>query len=155
VQPASAAGGSDAAFTANSAGNDEDPALRASSAAHGAHGRCSMACTSGHTRHCRRRRHAAAAAAAAAAVAADPCSIETSIQVEPWAAAPRLKYQPQTHNCRTVVGLRVLHAPARHNPSGAGKHGREQPRHAAHRPPDIQCRPSRASRADENLSSSR
>jgi hypothetical protein len=32
--------------------------------------------------------------------------IEAQIEVEPWAAAPRHKYQPQTHDCRTVVGLR-------------------------------------------------
>ena len=80
MQPASAAGGSDAAFTANSAGNDEDPALRASSAAHGAHGRCSMACTSGHTR-----------PATAAAAATPPPLLLQQLPLQPTLAQLKLQ----------------------------------------------------------------
>ena len=42
------------------------------------------------------------------------------------------------------------HAPAHHNPSGASKHGREQPQHAAHMPPGHASRSSNTSRAKEN-----
>ena len=44
---------------------------------------------------------------------------ETPIDVEPWAAAPRHKFQPQTHDCRTVWDPRWPHALDCHNPSSA------------------------------------
>ena len=44
------------------------------------------------------------------------CAIEAQIEVEEaWAAAPRHKYQPQTHDCRTVVDLGWPHALDRHS----------------------------------------
>jgi hypothetical protein len=76
-------------------------------------------------------------------------AFEALYDVEPWAAAPRHKYQSQTHDCRTVMDPRQTHTQARRNPSSAGKHGREQVQHATHMPPGIQCPPSRASRAEE------
>ena len=37
--------------------------------------------------------------------------MKAPIEVEPWAAAPRHKCQAQTHDCRTVMDPRRLHAP--------------------------------------------
>jgi hypothetical protein len=76
--------------------------------------------------------------------------VEAPIDVEQWAAAPRHKYQPQTHDCRTVRvwDPRRPHPPARHNPSLASNHGREQPQHAIHRRSGLPSRPSSTSRAE-------
>ena len=44
---------------------------------------------------------------------------EAPNDVEPWATAPRHKFQPQTHDCRTVWDPRWPHALDCHNPSSA------------------------------------
>ena len=108
TQHAGAAGGRNAAFAAHSAGNDEGPAPSTCSAAQGTHGRLQHGMHKAGSTAAR-----ATAAAAAAAAAAAPWPIEAPIEVKPWAAAPRHKYQPQTHDCRTVVGLMLPRASVR------------------------------------------
>jgi hypothetical protein len=124
AQPEGAAGGRDAAFAAHSAGNDEGPAPRASSAAHGAHGHPQHGTHKGHSSTAmpatatppplRRRRCCCCCRCRRWPIGA-PIDVEPCQQ--PCAAAPTHKYNLRPMTASWVRGGCTFHVPTRHNPS--------------------------------------